>query len=112
MPKTKLAVAAENLDNTEPNTEPTPAETPEVVEITFRATTFTIPKDRDKWNTEGYLALMEAVEQNAYAPYMRAAKKLLGPNQWARLQTLGDVRADFDEFLALFLPASLEECVG
>jgi hypothetical protein len=108
--------------------EPTPAEaagpappaeeTPDLAEIPFRGTTFTLPKSRDEWNTDAYLEWMEAVAQNLYPPYIRAAKLLLGPTQWAQLQSMGSagrpaaVRKDFDEFLAVFLPVTLNECVG
>jgi hypothetical protein len=91
---------------------------PELVEIGFRDETFTIPKHRDYWDTEGYLEWMEALEANKYPQWIRAARTLLGPAQWATLSTLGSegrpraIRKDFDDFLSLFIPASAEKCEG
>jgi hypothetical protein len=92
--------------------DPTPPAIPELVEIGFRGETFTIPKDRDEWDTEGYLQFLQAWETNKYQPWLLAAKLLLGPGQWAKLLTLGAKRKDFDDFLTEFIPASTEKCEG
>lgn len=76
----------------------------ELVTIPFRGKTFTIPKDMDEWDTEACLAFSRQ-------ELLLAAKMLLGPAQWALLQSVGSKRKDTLAFLAVLGPAINKHCI-
>lgn len=77
----------------------------EMVEFDFRGTTFSIPKDRDEWDTEAFIAISRG------EPYI-SLQLILGAEQWAKLRRIGSSRKVTKEFSELFGEVAARECIN
>lgn len=77
----------------------------ELVEIPFRGATFTIPKDRDDWDAEAFLAI-------AHGQHIASLQMILGPDQWLKLRQIGTSRRITKEFSAIFGEVAERECIN
>lgn len=81
------------------------------VKVEFRGQTFTIPRDVDDWPTTAWIARLEASTSGKTLDWLRFVELLFGPAQWQKLSLAAPTRGDFVEFLDLFTPTVLKECV-
>lgn len=95
MPKTKT--------QTEPDEAP-PAPM-QMVEIEYSGQTFVIPKDRDDWDAEAFLAM-------GNGDHIAALQMILGRDQWVKLRQIGTSRRVVKEFSAVFGEVADKECVN
>lgn len=100
MPKPKT----DQDDTTEAVKPPAPAKT-EMVEIEFRGEKFYVPKDRDDWDTEAFIAIANG------DPYV-SLQIVLGPEQWLKLRRIGTERRVAKEFSKLFGEIAAKECIN
>jgi hypothetical protein len=77
----------------------------QTVDITFRGVTVSVPKRQGRWDIDGWIDMQEGRP----GPGM---KKLLGPEQWARLKKVCPTPDDFDEFAGVASAAINENCVA
>lgn len=93
--------AAPEPDADEPETEP-------VVEIPFGGHTFTVPKNRDDWNTRAIIAFGSAT---TYDDQIEGIRLQLGEDEWSLLvDTVAPTAGLFKRFADLFFN-KVRECV-
>lgn len=90
-------------DNDKPA--PPPAPDTEMVEFEFHGVKFHIPKDRDDWDTEAFIAISHG------DPYA-SLQIMLGPEQWLKLRRIGTSRRIAKEFSKLFGEVAAAECIN
>lgn len=77
----------------------------EMVEFDFRGVTFRIPRDRDEWDTEAFIAISHG------DPYV-SLQLIIGPEQWTKLRRIGTSRRITKEFSELFGEVAARECIN
>lgn len=92
-------------DEQEPLADAQPESPMEMVEFDFRGESFVIPKDRDDWDTEAFLAI-------ARGDIYVALQLILGPDQWLKLRRIGTSRRVAKEFSSTFSDVAARECVN
>lgn len=85
---------------------PKPAPAVEMVTIEFRGEKFEIPKDRDDWDTEAFIAI-------ARGDQYVALQIVLGQQQWVKLRTkFGTARRVAADFSKVFSEVAAAECIN
>lgn len=85
---------------------PKPPPPIEMVKFDFRGETFEIPKDRDDWDTEAFIAI-------ARGDRFVALQIVLGTDQWIKLRAkFGPSRRVAAAFSEAFSKAAAAECIN
>jgi hypothetical protein len=109
MPKTKPDSKPVDDDSDDDDAPPPPPESIEMVEFDFYGETFVVPKDRDEWDTEAFIAISEV---RVPLDNLKVMRLIIGDAQYAKLRQIGKSRRVSREFSELLGEVTSEQCIN